>query len=161
PSEPGPWVALAQFYLAQKDAQGRPSPRPEQVNDVLARAEKKVDPKKWPAAHAQILEAMGDIDKARAAWDKALNEAPTDGAVLRSVATFRLRNGRPRDAEELLRRLIGNDVQASLDDATWARHQLALLLSTTTDYKDFREALGLVNVRLDDAGALQIDPKEG
>jgi tetratricopeptide (TPR) repeat protein len=64
------------------------------------------------------------------------------------------------DAEPLLRELVEQRVKdPSPDDVLWAQRHLALVLASGTDYGRFREALGLVGMKLDNNGQLFREPE--
>src|SRR5262249_30917983 len=66
--------------------------------------------------------------------------------------------GQLTEAEPLLRDLVEKRVKNPADDdVNWARWHLALVLASGTDYGRFREAAGLVGLKLDDNGQLLRD----
>jgi tetratricopeptide (TPR) repeat protein len=149
PREPEPWVAMVQFLAGLK--------RVKAAAAVIQKAKAKLAPEKAPLALAQCHEALGETERAREYYEKALGARPNDVAVLRGVATFYLKGGRLPEAEPLLKKVVAGAVEASSGDVEWARRGLAIVLAASTDYGRFREALGLVGLKLDERGRLVRD----
>jgi tetratricopeptide (TPR) repeat protein len=146
PGEPPVWVAYV-FFLANHDRQADALPLVE--HDVPA----KVTHDRAPLTVAQCYEVLALAKDADKAYDAALAAKPNDPAVLRAVTAYRLRTGRAAEAVPLLERIA-----ASADgDVEWARRTLALILSNSTDYRDFRRAAELVGLGIDANGILQPD----
>jgi len=109
-------------------------------------------------AVAQCYEVLASKE-AGAAYDDAANARPNDPTVARAVAAYRLRAGRVGEATPLLEKLANRDIKATSEaDLDWARRGLAMVLSSSTDYRDFRRALDLVGLKLDENGLLLPDP---
>ncbi|HVS37046.1 MAG TPA: hypothetical protein VMS17_15910, partial [Gemmataceae bacterium] len=152
PEEPVVWVAYVLFLGNQKrDAEAGPVIE----QDVPARVAKD----KVALTVAQCWEVLNRAAKANAAYDAALAARPDDAAVLRAVTAFRLRTGRTQEAAPLLDRIVQRSVNSSDADVEWAKRALALILSGSTDYRDFRRAVELVGLKLDSNGILQPEPE--
>jgi tetratricopeptide (TPR) repeat protein len=141
---PETWVALVQFLVN--------AGRKAEAQTAIAQAQSRVTPDKAPLALAQCHEAIGRLDLAEKHYQLALAARPDDALVLRSAAGFSMRAGRPQDAEPHLRKLVERKVKASDWDVSWARRGLAMVLTSSSDYRRFREALPLVGLTLDSAG---------
>ncbi len=146
PTEPATYIALVRFLVGQQ--------RPDDAKMVIERCKDKLGADKLLLTIAQCLEELGPTEAAAAAYDKALTSRPNDVVVLRAVATFRVKAGKPRQAEELLRKIVKRQVEASAEDVAWARRGLALILSGNSDNASFCEALTLVGLQLDANGRL-------
>src|SRR5262249_7580638 len=133
---PDPWVALVQF-LARTKQQDR-------AEAVLREARSKVAPERQVLALAQCCEALGRGEEAEKQYLAALKERPDDANLLRGVAHFYLRNGRPQQAEAHLRHLLDGRVKASADDLAWGRRSLAFSLATTGTGAALEQALVLL-----------------
>jgi tetratricopeptide (TPR) repeat protein len=154
PGEPVVWVARVQFLAGQK--------RTDDARKVIDEAAAKMPPEKKELTLAQCWESLGQEKEATLHYKAALAAQPEDVAVVRAVANFDLANGRVKEAEELLRQILDGKVQkASAGDRDWARHGLALVLASGTDYERFREALTLEGLQLDDNGQLVRERREG
>jgi tetratricopeptide (TPR) repeat protein len=143
PEVPEPWIVLVQ-YLAKVD-------RPK-AQEAILQAGLKLKGDQRPLALAQCYEAVGELAKARDAYEKAQKEKPADVAVLQTVAAFALRDGRLKDGAVLLRQIMDRKVNASDSEAAWARRALAVALATGGAYDEFLQALGLVGLSLDREG---------
>ena len=137
---PEPWVALIQF-LARSD-------RSEDAEELIAEAQRKIPPGKAPLAAAQCYEAIGHLEQAETKYQDALAAASDDAAVIRNVAEFYMRTGRPRRAEPQLRRIVAGQVQADQGDAIWSRRNLALILLARGGYRNLMQALALIEKNL-------------
>jgi tetratricopeptide (TPR) repeat protein len=150
PTDPVPYVALIQTVAGR----GRESEATALIKEVAD----KVDPQRRALALAQCYEAVNNTEKARIYYDEALQKQASNIAVVRAVILFRLRTNRFDSAEQVLRRVVLGEVEASEADRTWARQALALVLANGVDYGRFQEALLLAGVKLDEAGRLVREP---
>jgi len=75
-------------------------------------------------------------------------------ATIRSVCGFYLKTGRLEAVGPLLETVVKGGVPCSTGDQEWARQSLAYVLSATTDFARFRQALDFVGVKLDEEGRL-------
>jgi tetratricopeptide (TPR) repeat protein len=137
PDMADPWVALIQF-LARTGQVEKAKTTVQEVQLVLGSG--------LPAvALAQCYEAISQMDRAEEQYQRALQAKPNDVTVLRKVADFYLRQGRPKQAEPHLRRLIDPAFKAPQSDVAWARRGWAILLAADSDYRRFHEALRLID----------------
>jgi tetratricopeptide (TPR) repeat protein len=151
--EPAPWVGLVRFLAAHGgDAVARTE---------MEKARKSLPPEKVNLTLAQCYEALGLNKDALKYYRLALEERRNDTATVREVASFLLRNGQLEEAKQLLKSIAEGRTQAGDADREWARRGLAIVLSSGTDYRDFRAALELVGVKLDDNGLLARPEKGG
>ncbi|HYT93683.1 MAG TPA: tetratricopeptide repeat protein, partial [Gemmataceae bacterium] len=141
---PETWVALVQYLT-------RTAQTPKALEEI-DNARAKLKGSKGNLALAQCYESAGQIDKARAQYEAAQKEAPTEMAVRRAFVGFSLRTSAPQQAEAQLREIIARKIPTSEVEMTWARRALALTVSSTTDPRRFREALTLVGLSLDAKG---------
>jgi tetratricopeptide (TPR) repeat protein len=147
---PHPWVAFVRFLVAtgQRD----------QAEAVFQEARRKLPPDRAALGLAHCCEALGYVDQAEQHYQAALEAKPDDLGILRSAAAFFLANGRSEKAKLCLRRLIDRP-QAPRADVTWARRQLALVLAGEGHYRQFQEALALVERNLRDAKGMITDER--
>jgi len=141
---PDTWVALIQFLGRTGQA--------ERAEGAIADAQQKIPPGQAPMALAQCYEAVGRLDEAEKKYQAALAAAPNDPAIVRALADFYLRTGRPRQAEPQLDRLITGQVKASEDDLSWGRRSLGIALLTRGGYPNLERARGLVDQNLQASG---------
>jgi tetratricopeptide (TPR) repeat protein len=144
PGQPETWVALVQFLVRvnrMPDAQA-----------VMERAQSTLPPDQAPLALAECSEVLGRAEQAQKYYQTALATKPNDVLVLRGVAGFLMRVGRPRDAEPFLRRILDQQVKAGDRDVSWARRGLAMVLVARG--APLAESLSLVGLKLDSKGKL-------
>jgi tetratricopeptide (TPR) repeat protein len=146
-SDPAAWVAKVQLLASQPD-------RKADAVALIDEAKKAISEEEAPLALARCYEAVGQMDKAKAAYDEVLAKKRQDPAIVRTVASFYMNTGRLKDAEPLLRDLVTGNVKAAPNDQAWAKRGLAMLLCSGTDYKAFSEAMDLVGLKLDSEGRL-------
>jgi Tfp pilus assembly protein PilF len=148
PAEPDPRVALVRFLVGQK--------RTAEAEVIIKEMNGKVPADRLPLAVAQCYEAMGFVNKAGPFFDEAVRKQPDEVTTVRAAARFYLQIGRTDVAAGLLQRIVDRKVRSATEqDAAWARHGLAVMLAASTDYRSFQKALGLVEMRLDESGALK------
>src|SRR5262249_26344609 len=141
------WIAYVQFLTIRK--------RGDEAQQLLEQARSRLPADKADLTLAQCNEILGKQEEAGKLFERALSARPNDLVVMRAAAQFYLSTGRVLDADPLLRRLHDGGVAgASPADREWARHGLALVLATGTDYRRFREALRLEGLELDRTGQL-------
>jgi tetratricopeptide (TPR) repeat protein len=137
PARPEPRVGLVQFLVGrgQKDA----------ARQVAADGRAQLPAEEADLTLAQCAELLGDRDQADALFKAAEAARPRDGATLRLVADYYLRNGRSEDAERLLNRLVGLSSAESFDPH-WARNVIALIKAGRGNYEQWREALEMLGL---------------
>jgi cellulose synthase operon protein C len=141
---PEPWVALVQFLANAKKNQ--------QALEEIERAKSKLTPDRRPLALGQCYEAIGRLESARQHFQEALASKPDDVVVVRALAGFYMRGGRPRDAEPLLRKILDRKVKGLETDLAWSRRGLAMVLGAGNQFHQYAEALELLGLKIDDAG---------
>jgi cellulose synthase operon protein C len=148
--EPEAYVVLVQYLARQK--------REKDAEAVLEMARRQLPAERKELTLGRCYEILGRKKSAQARYEEALNGHRQDAAVVRRVAGFYWNASKLAEAEPLLRDLVEKRVKnASTDDVNWARWHLALVLASGTDYGRFREALGLVGLKLDQNGLLVRD----
>ena len=154
PDEPAAWVAYVQ-YLGNHGS--------ETVAQALIKSDVAVKVKdRTELAVAECYEALAMNRDASEHYDAAVKAAPDDPVVARATAGFKLRIGHILEAKTLLERFAkGEMTKASEADVEWARRALATVLASSTNYNDFRQALELVGLQLDDNGVLAPEPDAG
>lgn len=150
PKEPGAWLALARHLAG--------AGRKADAAAVVEQARAKLPPETADLAIAQIQEATGRTDEAAAAFKAASDRHPSDPAVLKEVASFDLRAGRPAEAEPVLRRILNSVKKASESDRAWARRSLALVLAGSGNYERCVKALELLGLRVAGDGEVTESP---
>jgi tetratricopeptide (TPR) repeat protein len=105
-----------------------------------------------PLALAACCEALARWDEAAEQYRAALAARPDDVSVLQAAAAYALRREQPRQAEPPLRKLLAPETRATAAETAWARRSLALALGTGGDYRQFRDALALLEHNLQDHG---------
>jgi len=138
-TEPEAWAALI-FHLARtgqkKEAEG-----------ALLQARQKLLPDQGALTLAQCYQAIDRLDQARELYQTALKAKPDDMATLRSVAGFCLANRESEEAKRHLNRILALKQNAPEDeDLQWAKHILAIMLSTTGNYQDVLKAQDLMDI---------------
>src|SRR5262249_29612620 len=129
------------------------------AEQLLAEVRAKVPPAQQPLALARCLGALGKDEDARKNYEAALRASPDDPAILKDYAGFHLQREQFKDAEPLLRRLVGGRLKLTEEDAQWGHARLALMLSTGNDLARFREALLHVGLRMQDNGTFARDTR--
>src|SRR5205085_8986245 len=97
-----------------------------------------------PLVLAPCYEGLGRTEQAAGQYQLALAARPDDPAVMRDAAGFYARTGQPAKAVPVLRRLIDPATKAPEATVAWARRALAVTLPVMGDYRQFREAIALV-----------------
>jgi tetratricopeptide (TPR) repeat protein len=102
-------------------------------------------------ALGQCYEAAGQPEEALKQYQAVQKGKPNEVAGVRAMAGFYMRNGLPQQAKPFLERIVQGKIKATDNDIAWAKQALAMVLATGTDFKEFRAALKLVGMRLDEA----------
>lgn len=140
----------ARLPAAQKDWR--------EVDQVLAEATNaSPDSAAVPLVRAKALWAQGQFEAAEEQVRAALAMRPSDTGLQQFGANFYLRIGQFVEAAKLLRRIIDPQANTPVATATWARRTLAALQGASGDYRQFREALELLEPRGDDEAAADDD----
>jgi tetratricopeptide (TPR) repeat protein len=132
-SIPDAWVSLVYFLVTggQRAA----------AAEVLPRMEKALSDKAAPLAYAQCHDAAGDRDKAKSYYAQALASGPDDLTTLRGVASYYLRTGRLKEAEQLLKDIVKKGQPKAPEQVRWARNSLRLLAYLGKDFKERQKLL--------------------
>jgi tetratricopeptide (TPR) repeat protein len=147
PKDPEAWVARVRFLASRN--------RSAEAEAIIKEAAGRLAPEQVPLMAAQGYEALGMADTAAARYEEALARRPDDITTVRSAARFYLQARRLGPATALLERIVKGEVRSATDrDVAWARHGLAVVLAASTDFRSFQKALGLVELKLDEHGAL-------
>jgi tetratricopeptide (TPR) repeat protein len=141
-ANPEPWVALVQYFART----GRKARAEALIEEARAKV---LTQGKHPLDLAQCYEAVGDLERARELYHRALADRPDDSLILRSVARFELRSGRFKEATPHLFKLLNQKAKAA-EDAAWARRILPLVLASAGDYQQSQQALAILGVDLKD-----------
>lgn len=129
------WVALVTF-LARTD--------PKKAEAELAFAKTSVAPENLPAVMATSLEALGRLKEADVQYKEALKTKAGDPVFLRSAANFFVLSGQNDLAVPLLRKLVDPATKAPESIVPWARRTLAMTIASGGDYRQYRDALALI-----------------
>jgi Tfp pilus assembly protein PilF len=150
PTEGTAWQALVEFLMSQK--------RRDEARESLKQIKEKVSADSQALTLAVCHDLVGQPQDALRYYDQALQARRNDPATVRAVASAHLSRARGKQAEPLLRELIGGSLTGtSPADRDWARRALAMVLASGTDYRRFTEALELVGLKLDETGRLLRD----
>jgi tetratricopeptide (TPR) repeat protein len=134
---PQTWMALIQFQL--RTGQTR------QAKETIALAKQKLAPERAALGLAQCYELLKMKAEAETEYRLALLKTPTDPDVLRPVAEFYIRSRRFREAEPCLRKILDPSTRAPAPVLAWAGRTLATELALIGNYRQFKEALALLD----------------
>ena len=148
---PDTWAALAQFVARTES--------PAKADEILQKARQKLPPERVPLALGRCYEAMGQWDRAEEQYQALLSAHGDDLSAHHTLADFYLRTDQQHKAEPHLRCLINSGSLAPIEQATWARRQLALVLSAGNEPDQFAEALQLINANMSSDGGTTSDAR--
>ena len=148
PTAPEVWVARVQFFIA--------TGHKDQALAEVDLARRNLTTPAAAATLAQCFELTGQNDRAREAYQTAIQHAGDDTAVLRAAAGFYLRTKQMQQAKGLLVRLRQKTTDRTA--AAWARRTLAVL-QAEGDRTKVPEALALLE-ESDGGKAGPADPAE-
>ena len=134
------WVAIIGFFARTDQSQ--------KAEEAISEGQKHIPEGLAPLALAQCYEAMGRMEEAEKNYQEVLAAASLDSNVVRQVAQFYLRTGRPRPAETQMRRITAGEVKAGKEDLIWGRRGLALILAERGGYENLKQGLALVEENL-------------
>ncbi len=140
PAAPGPWIALIQTFVR--------ADRREDAERVMEELAKSTAAGGSPRALADGYLLLGQQEKAAEFLEAALEKSPSDVALIRTMADFCIRTGRPQLAESGLAAIVAGKVEATPEDVTWCRRVLALALKNRGTFPDLQEALKLIDANL-------------
>jgi tetratricopeptide (TPR) repeat protein len=137
---PDTWVALVRFQARHRSRA--------QAEATIKRASEKVSAPQLASTLGQCYELLNNLEEAAKHYKRDLALNPDSVRVLRRVADFYLRRGRPALAEAPLKRLLEPALKAPQDDVMWARRNLAIELGITGGYRQMSGARELVDQNL-------------
>jgi tetratricopeptide (TPR) repeat protein len=148
PKEPAAHVAWVQFLARQK--------RTQEAVAAVEEAGRSLPGEHRALILGQCYEGLSRLDDAHKYYKEALEARRNDVEVIRAISNFYLSNGRVEQAEPLLQQMANGEVPAaSPGDREWAKHGLALVLASGTNYERFQRALHLEGIELDSNGQLR------
>ncbi len=132
PSEATPWLLLLMLQINAKD--------PAAASETIEQIRRNVKTDRPEMLLAQCYRATGDLRKAAASFQDAIQRWPDDFSVLGAAVSFYEQVGLRGEAEETLRQIRRRDTSN-----TWATRKLALSLAAhPNDRPAWDEALALV-----------------
>ncbi len=134
------WGSLISFYSANGETQ--------KAEQALAKAETRIPADDTTLAMAQIYEAMGRAEEAQKHYENAANVTPDDVDIVQRLVHFYLRNGKVKQAETQLKRIISGKLKADQEVVAWARRRQAGILSAQPGYQNLQRAIGLIEANL-------------
>jgi tetratricopeptide (TPR) repeat protein len=140
---PDVWAALVGVLTRMQ--------RTAEAEALISQARQKLPPDRLALGLARCFEALGNLDRARAEYQEALEIRPDDARLLRAAAEFCRRTDQPRYGEMFLRKLLAAP-QLPADQVPWARRQLALVLAEVGTRERYDEALALLDRNADPRG---------
>jgi cellulose synthase operon protein C len=129
---PDPWMALIQFY-AETD-------QTDKADKTIAQARLKLPPTATATALAQCYELLKRPQDAAEQYRIALANSPKDAAVAQLAATFYQGANKLEDAKSQLMRIIRGEVNATTQQKTAARRQMAMMLLSQGGTANRKEA---------------------
>lgn len=145
-----PWVALIQF-LGRTQQMAKASAEFEQ-------AEKKINRNEVAGALARCIEFTGkDFEDMEARYQSTLSASPNDVTAIRRMIDFYMRQQKQRKAEPLLQQIVSGETNASSDEKSWARRNLALALTSHPDRASIKRAVSLLDENLKSETASDTD----
>jgi tetratricopeptide (TPR) repeat protein len=145
-----PWVALIQFL-------GR-TQQLEKASADFEQAEKKINQNEVAGALARCIEFTGKgFEEMEARYQSTLSASPDDVTAIRRMIDFYMRQQKQRKAEPLLQQIVSGESNASPDDKSWARRNLALALTSHPDRASMKRALALLDETLKSDAASDTD----
>lgn len=142
---PETWVALIDYLTRTRQG--------EKAQTALLAARKMLLSEEGRLGLAQCYELARDRGRAAEIYQSMLQEKPSDALILRTVASFYLRGGELRQAKPVLSSMLANAVLAPATDVRWARRNLAIALTAEGTFEKFREAMALLALNDEAAGA--------
>ena len=101
-----------------------------------------------PLALAYMFEAIGDTEKARASYEKAVERQPDQPQLVLMLAEFYIRNHESDRAAPLVDKLLGGELAVSEADRMRARRMKATLLIAQGQFPKLKPALALIEENL-------------
>lgn len=142
-SDPRAWAALVGALAASGSRQ--------EALAAAAEARQALDEAKRDRFETMIADRLGDPREIEAERRAAVAAAPSDLEAARSLVETLLRENKPNQAREELRRLVSLDVAGSPSTMLWARRLLARQIAPES-HRDLLEALALLRRNVDGDG---------
>lgn len=152
PAAPETWLTLVQHLAA--------SGHKDKAEEVIRQARVKLPPEQAALTLALCYEEIGQAEEAVGHYRQALAAKPEDFFVLRNVAAYFLRRGPSSEAELILRKMLDPRLKGAESETGWARRNLAFLLAGTHDYRQFSEALTLLELGVEASGNVVVKEKK-
>lgn len=149
PELPLTWVPLVKFLSLTGET--------DKAERAVEEMKLKIPKEDVPLAVAQCYVSMRKLEEAEKYYEEAVTAAPKSVAVAKTVAAFYARIGKLPQAKAQLRRIIDGKVDREPVDAAWARRQLAQVFVAQRGYKNFQEAVKLVEENLASPEASLLD----
>jgi tetratricopeptide (TPR) repeat protein len=138
---PVTWISLIKFLAGTGQMR--------RAEEELEKCRNKIPADQVPLVLAQGYELLGQAGQAREKYEEALANGGTDPLVVRTVADYYWRTGKPQPAEVQLQRLLDGKIPgAQQSDILWARRVQALIWASHANYPDLQKALQLVEQNL-------------
>jgi tetratricopeptide (TPR) repeat protein len=115
---------------------------------VTAEAEVVLPDKVAPVALACMYEAIGEHDKARTRYEKALELQPNQPLLLRTLAAFYIHNQQSELATPLVDKLLSGEIDVTEADRLIARRMKARLLIAGGQFAKLKQAMALIEQNL-------------
>lgn len=135
PDNPEIWLAL---FTHQANS-GIP-----EAADALEKAASLMPEPRRQLALAQGYEMLNRPADAERVLREAVAGWPNDAEAIRGLASFQLRRGQRKEAEDLLRKILAGDDAVAVATKPWARRALAESIASQGTYREFLGALELL-----------------
>ena len=122
-----------------------------------AEAEERLPEKDAPLALAYMFEAIGNNEKARASYEKAVAQQPDRPQLILMLADFYTRNRESDRAAPLVDKLLGGGLAVTEADRMKARRMKANMLIAEGQFSKLKQAMALIDENLKLPSALRED----
>lgn len=136
PTAPGPYLVLISYYM-QKQETGK-------ATTLASEAVTKLPEKEKLLFTAQALETLGRTDVAGTKYREAAEQNPDSMNALGAYANYLYRNDRKEELKPLVDQLIAAGPESAGGHFSWARRVKAQELADTGVYRDFTQAVELL-----------------
>jgi cellulose synthase operon protein C len=137
PQDDEVWIALVQVVVDINQA--------DNAKKFIADAQRMLKSDKALATIGRCWELLNEPQKAEENYLKAAKALPDNTRILRQLALFYIRAKKFDAAEPQLRKIISLQTPATLNDACWARHALAVVLKSRGEFDALCEAARLID----------------
>jgi tetratricopeptide (TPR) repeat protein len=140
PRIPEAWLGLVALLIdaGKKD----------EAKQALQQAQSRLPEDRTPLVLAQGYQMLGDLAQAEQHYQQAVGFDPENLTVIQNAARFYLQTGRNHQARKYLEqilRLAGREPEKHLEPLTWSRRALARVLAGVEDYRQFQQAVKLLD----------------